>query len=82
MDYYKKAKIKDFLQKHKKAIIGTSIFIGVAIVALLVGFGLSGWSIIKWFEKGYGATFFIMLVLGGFALFLILYIFKAIKDRK
>lgn len=83
MDYYKKRKIKDTLLKYRPAIIGTGAFILIGGIALIVGFAMSGWSIVKWFEKGYGTTFFILLIflLIGLGVIWYVYLMKGKKGR-
>lgn len=81
MDYYKKRKIKETLKKYKAVIIGTSAFALTGLIVMLVGFGISGWSFVKWWNKGYGPTCVIMFVLGAFGAGFLWYVFaKLLKE--
>lgn len=82
MDYYKKRDFQDKIKKHWKALLSLGILITAAIVGLLVGFAMNGWDIVKWWNKGYGPTCVIVIVLGLFAAFLFWYFLVLIKGRK
>lgn len=81
MDYYKKRAIKNKLIKHRKAIIGTGAFLLTGLVVMIVGFAISGWSIVKWF-KDYGITFTVCFAAGLIILFLIVFFYNRFGDRK
>lgn len=61
LDGYKKYKLKKFWQKKKAWIIGTGSFLLVGIIVLLIGFRMTGWSIIKWLQSPYAITCFVCL---------------------
>lgn len=61
MNFYQKRRIKEYFKKHIGVIIGTGAFLITGLVVMLVGFSISGWSILKWLESPFAATFFIML---------------------
>ena len=66
MDAVKKRKIKKFIQKNKKILIGGGIFAIIGLIGLLLGFEItSGWHAIRnWLSSPYAATFFICAVIG------------------
>lgn len=61
MNFYQKRRIKEYFKKHIGVIIGTGTFLLTALVVMLVGFSLTGWSIVQWLQSKWAATFFIML---------------------
>ena len=73
MNFALKLRIKTFWKKRWPIIVGSGSFLLIAGIILLVGFGLSGWSIVRWLQSGYAVTFFVLLFLGvflaGWALF-------------
>lgn len=60
----KKKKIKATLKKKWKWFLGSGVFLTIGIVALLVGFNMTGWSIIDWLKSPYATTFFIIVGIG------------------
>ena len=82
MDYYKKERIKDWFRQHWKVLLGTGIFITVALVAMLIGFSMSGWDLIKWFQSVWAERFFICLAIGAIAYLVFLYIYFMLKKRQ
>ncbi len=62
--FTKKRKIKKWFKNNKKAIIGTSLFLGIGAAFMLIGFSLTGWSIIDWLKSPYATTFFILVAIG------------------
>lgn len=75
MNYYKKRKIKDFFKDHWKALVGTGSFLLAGVIVMLVGFAISGWSLLKWLESPFATTFFIMLVFGIIGAGIIIYLY-------
>lgn len=71
----KKRKIKKWIHKHKAAVISIGSFAITGLLGLLIGFEIANdWHAIrKWLASPYAATFFIALVLGLFALALVIY---------
>lgn len=82
MDYYKKRNIQDKFKKYWKPLLATGILITAAIVGLLVGFAMNGWDVVKWWNRGYGPTAVIVIVLGLFAAFLLWYFLFLIKGKR
>lgn len=64
MEFTKKRKLKNWLKERKAYIIGSILFLGIGAVLLLVGFYLTGWSIIDWLKSPYATTFFILATIG------------------
>lgn len=64
MNSYKKKKIKKILKEKWGWFLASGIFLAVGIVALLIGFNMTGWSLIKWLQSPYAVTFFILLAIG------------------
>ena len=64
MDFTKKRKLKNWWKDKKAAIIGASLFLGIGTAFLLIGFALTGWSIIDWLKSPYATTFFILAAIG------------------
>lgn len=60
----KKAKIKEWLVEKKKWLITTGIFLIAGGIVMLVGFYMTGFSIIEWLQSPWAITFFIFLVSG------------------
>lgn len=70
----RKAKFKSFLKAKKGWVLGTGLFAVVGLITLLVGFWITGWSLIEWLKSPYALTFFILLAIalyGGLMLFLL-----------
>lgn len=64
MDFTKKRKLKNWWKDKKTAIIGALLFLGIGTAFLLIGFALTGWSIIDWLKSPYATTFFILAAIG------------------
>lgn len=81
-NYYKKRKLKDYLAKNKWIIIGTGSFLTTGLIVMLIGFAISGWSLIKWLQSPFALTFFIMLVLGLFAIAMLIYFYHIFVNKR
>ena len=57
-------KIKKFFKERLLLAIGSLVFFVGGLVALLVGFQLSGWSIVDWLKSPYATTCFILVGVG------------------
>lgn len=59
-------KLRKFLITHKKILIGTSIFVGIGLLGLLLGFEIAqGWHAIRnWITSDSAVTFFIIAIVG------------------
>lgn len=77
----KSKKIKKFFKDHKKLIIGTSAFILLGLVGLLIGFEMTNdWHAIRnWLSSPYATTFIICVVLGIIALVVLVITFNNMK---
>jgi len=64
MDFTKKRKFFNWLKEKKAVIISTVLFLGLGATLMLVGFALTGWSIIDWLKSPYATTFFILAAIG------------------
>lgn len=64
MEFQKKRKIRKWLKEKWGWLLGTGLFLGAGIILLLVGFYLTGWSIIDWLKSPYATTFFILFAIG------------------
>jgi hypothetical protein len=65
------------LSKSKLVLsIGTALFLLVGIVAMLIGFSMTGWSIVDWLQSPYALTAFVILGLGSLFVFVIWLTYK------
>ena len=56
--------MKDFIKKKWGWILGTGAFLAIGLTTLLIGFNMTGWSIIDWLQSPYAVTFFIIIGIG------------------
>lgn len=82
MDYYKKEKVRNWFAKHWKPVLATGIFVTAAIVAMLIGFAMAGWDLLKWLKSDYAETFFIVVALGAIGLAVVIYVFHILRKKK
>ena len=75
MNFSTKRKIKKFIKEKWKFLLGSAIFLTVGLVVMLVGFSLSGWSIIQWLHSPWAVTSLIFIV-GGIFLFVMAILIK------
>lgn len=75
MNYNTKRKIKKWFKAKWKILLGSGIFLTVGLVVMLVGFSVTGWSIIKWLQSPF-ATTTIIFVLGGVFLLVLAFVLK------
>jgi len=59
-----KKRLKKYFKEKWYLFLGTGVFLIAGIVALLVGFAMTGWSIIDWLKSPYAVTFFILIIIG------------------
>lgn len=67
--------------KNKKKLalwLGTGSFLAIGLVALLVGFAMTGWSIIDWLKSDYAITTFVLLGVGALVLLVVWFNYKRI----
>lgn len=79
MNYEKKRKIKKWFKARWKFLLGSGIFLTVGAVVMLVGFSMTGWSLIKWLQSPF-ATTTIICVLGGAFLLSMAFLIKKNAD--
>ena len=60
MKFETKRKIKKWWKEKKAIVLSTLLFLGIGAAFLLIGFSLTGWSIIDWLKSPYATTFFIL----------------------
>ena len=72
-------KFKEFLKKYWGWFLGTGIFLAIGITTLLVGFEMTGWSIVAWLQSPYAITFFIILAISVLVLIVALVSLKRMK---
>ncbi len=66
MNYYTKKKIKNWFKAKWKWLLGSGIFLTAGLVVMLVGFSITGWSLIKWLQSPYAVTTFVFVGFGAF----------------
>lgn len=76
MNQIKKRKIKESLKKKWPLLVGTGSFLVIGLVAMFIGFHMTGWSIVKWLQSPFAATTFICL---GAGILLFAFLIVAIK---
>lgn len=79
MNYEKKRKIKKWFKARWKFLLGSGIFLAVGVVVMLVGFSVTGWSLIKWLQSPF-ATTTIIFVIGGVFLLSMAFLIKKNAD--
>ncbi|MCK9235203.1 MAG: hypothetical protein M0Q41_10715 [Bacteroidales bacterium] len=68
----RKKKFKEFLKKKWKWLVTGGFFLFSGLIILLVGFYITGWSIIDWLYSPYATTMLILLLVGGVILIMML----------
>lgn len=76
MNYNTKRKIKKFFKEKWKVLVGSGAFLLVGGVVMLIGFSVTGWSIIKWLQSPFAITTLIFVLAGIFVFVIILLLFK------
>lgn len=64
MNAFKKKKLKKLIKEKWIWFLSTGLFLVGGTIALLIGFQMTGWSIVKWLHSPYATTCFILLVIG------------------
>ena len=82
MEYETKKKIKRFIRDKWKWLLGSGIFLIAGTVIMLVGFSMSGWSIVRWLQSPFAVTTIIFIVGGVFLLIMAFLIKKHIDIMK
>ncbi len=75
MKYETKKKIKKFFKEKWKVLLASGIFLTIGLVVMLVGFSITGWSIIAWLQSPFAVTTLIF-VLGGLFFLVFAFLFK------
>lgn len=76
----KKYELKKKLKENRLWIIGTIVFLIIGVTALLIGFNMTGWSIMDWLQSPWATTFFIVLALGLVAFLVLMITLKEMKN--
>lgn len=66
MNFNTKRKIKKFFKEKWKFLLGSGIFLTIGLVVMLVGFSVTGWSLIKWLRSPFATTTIIFVIIGLF----------------
>lgn len=82
VNYYKRREFKDKLKQNWKVLVGTGAFVLSAIIGLLIGFSMNGWSLIRWLKSDYAVTCIILLILGAIGFAGLVYVFFIVKQRR
>ena len=64
MEYEKKRKLKLWFKARWKFLVGTGAFLLTGLIVMLIGFSVSGWSIIAWLQSRWCVMTIICVVLG------------------
>ena len=80
MEFNTKRKIKKWFKEKWKWLLGSGIFLTVGLVVMLVGFSVTGWSIIKWLQSPFATTTIIFIIFGAFLL-IMAFLFKKQTER-
>ena len=76
MNYNTKRKIKKFFKEKWKVLVGSGAFLLVGGVVMLIGFSVTGWSIMKWLQSPFAITTLIFVLAGVFVFVIALLLFK------
>ena len=79
MEYSTKRKIKKWFKSRWKLLLGSGLFLLTGGTVMLVGFSVTGWSIIKWLQSPFAVTTFVFVICGLF-LFIMALLFKKQQD--
>lgn len=79
MNYDTKRKIQKWFKEKWKWLLGSGIFVTVGLVVMLVGFSVTGWSIVKWLQSPFATTSIIFIIIGAFV-FVMALLVKKQKD--
>ena len=71
--------MKDFIKKRWGWVLGTGAFLAIGLTTLLIGFSMTGWSIVDWLQSPYAVTFFIIIGIGLITILLIVVSLKRTK---
>jgi len=75
MKFETKRKIKKWFKSKWKWILGSGIFLTIGLTVMMIGFSVTGWSLIKWLQSPF-ATTTIIFVLGGLFFLVMAFVFK------
>lgn len=70
MQFDTKRKIKKWFKEKWKWLLGSGIFLTVGLVVMLIGFSMTGWSIIEWLKSPFCTTTIVFVLIGAFLLIL------------
>ena len=76
MEYSTKRKIQKWFKQRWKMLLGSGIFLLTGGIVMLVGFSVTGWSLIKWLQSPWAMTTIIFVIAGLFIFIMALLIKK------
>jgi len=76
MNFYQKKKVRDFFKKSWGFFVGSGAFLLIASIIAIVGFSITGWSIVKWIQSPYAVTTAVFVVLGALIIAFIYVLWK------
>jgi hypothetical protein len=79
MQFNTKRKIKKWFKEKWKWLLGSGIFLTAGLVVMLVGFSMTGWSIIEWLKSPFCTTTIVCVLIGAFLLILAFAIKKQVE---
>ena len=82
MKYETKRAVKKFLKDKWKWLLGSGIFLIIGTIVMLVGFSVTGWSLIKWLRSPYAVTTIIFVIGGVFLLVMAFLLKKQVEITK
>ena len=80
MNYETKRKIKKFFKDKWKWFVASGVFLLVGGTVALIGFQMSGWSLIKWLQSPFAQTTLVFVVAGAFLIILAFLVKKNIDS--
>lgn len=79
MKYETKKKIKKWFKDRWKHVLSGAIFLITGLIVMLIGFHMSGWSIIEWLHSPWAITTFVFLI-GGIFIWIMAFFLKKQAD--
>lgn len=64
MKFDTKRKIKKWFKEKWKFLLGSGIFLTIGLAVMLIGFSVTGWSLIEWLHSPWCVTTIIFLLTG------------------
>lgn len=82
MNYLRKKKIKKFFKEKWAWFLGTGLFLIIGGTVAIIGFQMSGWSIIKWLQSPFATTTLVFLIGGLYGAIMIIILYKKYEMLK